>query len=105
MSASTSLSLAPFTRSWARADIALPAIAAPTMPLPELARNSLRLIAFIGFSTLPDLQSSFQDEPRIGPVGEILARPVSGIHGDEAEHLRDRKSTRLNSSHLGISYA
>src|SRR5437899_4501561 len=35
------------------------------------------------------------------------AHRVGGVRTGEAEHdgLRDRKSTRLNSSHLGISYA
>ena len=47
MSASTTLLLASFTRSWASADIAIPATVAPAKPLPELARNSLRLIVFI----------------------------------------------------------
>src|ERR1035438_8600387 len=43
------------------------------------------------------------------PVGELRLRPggsSGGHHGLESieQHL-DRKSTRLNSSHLGISYA
>src|ERR1039457_2689015 len=88
MSASTTLSLAPFTPSWVRADIVIPTTAAPAMPLPELARNSLRVIAFIGFSILADLHSSLNYESCIGPVGEILARTVAGIHRDEADHLR-----------------
>src|SRR5205814_6219427 len=33
----------------------------------------------------------------VGPDGDLLAQPV--------EDHQDRKSTRLNSSHLGISYA
>src|SRR5256885_13280701 len=40
-------------------------------------------------------------------LGEALAvsvvRPLAGRR--ELEHVRDRKSTRLNSSHLVISYA
>src|ERR1039458_2646529 len=30
---------------------------------------------------------------------------ISGVGADELKQWRDRKSTRLNSSHLGISYA
>src|SRR5436853_5903434 len=32
-------------------------------------------------------------------------RPPRGVPGRAPGHRRDRKSTRLNSSHLGISYA
>src|SRR2546426_3931886 len=50
------------------------------------------------------------DQPRspLPPVGrdlEILrVHPVSRVHHEDAD-LGDRKSTRLNSSHLVISYA
>src|SRR3712207_7689583 len=40
------------------------------------------------------------------PEGEPLhALGVVARLGDVAEHVRDRKSTRLNSSHANISYA
>src|SRR5438132_7284925 len=39
-------------------------------------------------------------------VGRVAAREVVTLHGArEASQLRDRKSTRLNSSHTVISYA
>src|SRR5688500_19687146 len=42
-----------------------------------------------------------------GPAGALSAAPGTprGIRGAGPAHLRDRKSTRLNSSHLVISYA
>src|SRR5437899_9811936 len=36
---------------------------------------------------------------------QLLRRAPRQSRSDAARHLRDRKSTRLNSSHLGISYA
>src|SRR2546426_5634247 len=38
-------------------------------------------------------------------VVEVIARQVGEDGGAELESLQDRKSTRLNSSHLVISYA
>src|SRR5258705_10094639 len=40
---------------------------------------------------------------RCGQAAVAHLRSIGGGRGDE--DLRDRKSTRLNSSHLGISYA
>src|SRR5262245_64416423 len=40
--------------------------------------------------------------PALGRDARALQAPVGGRHRDLS---RDRKSTRLNSSHLGISYA
>src|SRR5436853_4484466 len=45
---------------------------------------------------------------RLGLRPDVPGRPGGGGPGRlpaEVEHLPDRKSTRLNSSHLGISYA
>src|SRR5205814_989290 len=39
-----------------------------------------------------------------GELAQVLLVAVEGMAGNE-EADRDRKSTRLNSSHLGISYA
>src|SRR3712207_8246138 len=39
-----------------------------------------------------------------GPRGHAGADPP-GVHADAADARRDRKSTRLNSSHANISYA
>src|SRR5215212_7385294 len=42
----------------------------------------------------------------LGPLGHVGPEDVPGGHVGAGEMLRqDRKSTRLNSSHLGISYA
>src|ERR1035438_8863390 len=51
-------------------------------------------------STLFPYTTLFRSVLRIGEIGE-LHRVRSG----DGEGARDRKSTRLNSSHLGISYA
>src|SRR5437899_9404805 len=41
----------------------------------------------------------------LGTLSDVpLAPPAAAVEGRE-RRLRDRKSTRLNSSHLGISYA
>src|SRR3712207_7646816 len=50
---------------------------------------------------LPGLQSSSQHCPQQRGVG----RRVHGQQIGDVERLRDRKSTRLNSSHANISYA
>src|SRR5262245_64613743 len=42
---------------------------------------------------------------RLGGRAFELVDHLTFGHGDRAERDRDRKSTRLNSSHLGISYA
>src|SRR2546430_12826958 len=45
-------------------------------------------------------------DPRAHPAEGALARHVDGPHGQRPpERRRDRKSTRLNSSHSQISYA
>src|SRR5258705_4061615 len=38
-------------------------------------------------------------------IAAITSLAIVNIRGDEEYGTRDRKSTRLNSSHLGISYA
>src|SRR5262245_41345533 len=51
----------------------------------------------------------FASEPVVGGLVDSLARPggnVTGVSTIQTElDPKDRKSTRLNSSHLGISYA
>src|SRR3712207_8370785 len=39
------------------------------------------------------------------PVPEHQGREATDVRGDDVGHGRDRKSTRLNSSHANISYA
>src|SRR5258705_8735114 len=46
-----------------------------------------------------------RDVPLDVPRRLLRLRVVPGAEGGGAEHQGDRKSTRLNSSHLGISYA
>src|SRR5258707_10000419 len=52
-----------------------------------------------------------EPEPRRAEAGDVLARAVKGsestrvLRGSALEVIRDRKSTRLNSSHANISYA
>src|SRR5205814_8110162 len=57
-----------------------------------------------------DLPADPDPLPGDGPDRDRARRdhvdlPVHGRPGDGGEGVRDRKSTRLNSSHLGISYA
>src|SRR5471030_3395665 len=50
-------------------------------------------------STLFPYTTLFRSSVDLDPIG-------SPLHGERLDHvLQDRKSTRLNSSHLGISYA
>src|SRR5262245_62244933 len=39
------------------------------------------------------------------PIGDAGPMPRGALHGEPRAAPSDRKSTRLNSSHLGISYA
>src|SRR5699024_12347254 len=41
----------------------------------------------------------------VGPVGRFFQQPHLPVGGLDAADLADRKSTRLNSSHVSISYA
>src|SRR5690625_6089901 len=55
------------------------------------AGEPVALTEFLNFSPLPDIEAAM-----VSPDGEIL---------EEVEISLDRKSTRLNSSHVAISYA
>src|SRR5207249_10437900 len=46
-----------------------------------------------------------QDACRLWISGDLIRREVGRPHPQPAGVLRDRKSTRLNSSHVSISYA
>src|SRR2546426_4968586 len=55
-------------------------------------------------------EPSDDDEQVSEPAGHVAPSPAlaltgQGDEGERREHERDRKSTRLNSSHLVISYA
>src|SRR5262245_65197564 len=57
-------------------------------------------IVAVGFEIVGDVLAFFDHG------GDGLFEPIAGIGFAEVmEHEQDRKSTRLNSSHLGISYA
>src|SRR5690606_40285345 len=46
------------------------------------------------------------DDVLVADVVQLLgADPGLDVRGDDLQHLGDRKSTRLNSSHVKISYA
>src|SRR3989442_15034312 len=51
---------------------------------------------------LPD---QVRDIDRRRTAGGVAERDKGAVHRERAEHLTDRKSTRLNSSHVRISYA
>src|SRR5262245_37874366 len=56
----------------------------------------------------PSWCRSLLGEQRLRSVGrfsEELTLPFAKVTTDDLKLFRDRKSTRLNSSHLGISYA
>src|SRR5437899_6444913 len=70
------------------------------------------------FRSFRDEWSSFRPVPPEVTIGEVLARATADRRAADRRQLalmgaaiwtgperRDRKSTRLNSSHLGISYA
>src|SRR5207249_7783336 len=46
-----------------------------------------------------------QNRPRSSPIRWGHERSVHAVHGDRRIRSEDRKSTRLNSSHVSISYA
>src|SRR5205814_5452051 len=55
---------------------------------------------------IEDLRSTGRALRRLGMMNDRVARqPLDRFLGKEIERRLDRKSTRLNSSHLGISYA
>src|SRR3712207_6905524 len=71
--------------------------------------DALPICGFDGLHRLPGAPAEDDAEP----VGAHRLRQEAGEgrigradhHGPERERLRDRKSTRLNSSHANISYA
>src|SRR5689334_24370848 len=89
----------------------------------RVARDAIRLIGLINLSKLAGLRLHGLPERRIRSFPAPLDQPRNdtvcgidvddGVHetaarvtrGRPVHHLRDRKSTRLNSSHSSISYA
>src|SRR5690349_19728817 len=70
----------------------------------ELFADALDEGAYIGaiaFRTVPGYEIFAVDQIIDLTVADILA----GLFGEQSEDLEDRKSTRLNSSHVEISYA
>src|SRR5690554_7422262 len=64
-------------------------------------------------STMVSAPLPWRDQAAFGPQGDRLPGLVgflsppgaTGVPAGEDHHARDRKSTRLNSSHVRISYA
>src|SRR5690625_6436399 len=79
----------------------------PTLfPYTTLFRSPLR--AQHAHHLRPDRRAGGRDDPRggRGPVSGLCARALSRARqGTAGRKQRDRKSTRLNSSHVAISYA
>src|SRR5262245_5438774 len=85
----------------------------------EIARSTLRAILDSAFGLKPDDISpqaraartvslkQFEGMTFIGKIGIEKGRPRNDGSGENwpDKNILDRKSTRLNSSHLGISYA
>src|ERR1035441_1483612 len=73
--------------------------------IPEFADK----LSTYAIPVLKDTWKILQDVVEIGKMGAVVfTNFVGAISGDdsiEGTVFRDRKSTRLNSSHLGISYA
>src|SRR5690606_39587507 len=60
----------------------------------------------IGVITERDaLAASERDDGMAGSVADVMKQPVDVVAPDADTHEIDRKSTRLNSSHVKISYA
>src|SRR3712207_6871919 len=62
----------------------------------------------LGANVLAELTASLatdDDGAVVGFLGRTRRSPGTPAPGQEAEAARDRKSTRLNSSHANISYA
>src|SRR5205814_9809792 len=57
------------------------------------------------FRSLSASVVSFVSIPLFGHISDLIGRTKMYMLGAEMWPNRDRKSTRLNSSHLGISYA
>src|SRR5205814_10577056 len=86
--------------------------ASTLFPYTTLFRSRL-VIHHAGVGPLPP--DTRGHEPECGDVEGAVTGPLPRltggagdhvvIHPDDPVHRRDRKSTRLNSSHLGISYA
>src|SRR5690625_6683062 len=52
-----------------------------------------------------DRRSGFDEEPTAQSIAELQGRLETVLELNTAPTLQDRKSTRLNSSHVAISYA
>src|SRR5690554_1049580 len=59
----------------------------------------------LGQTHLPDLALRVLADARVGEVQTAPAPPGSGAVSGQVVRVEDRKSTRLNSSHVRISYA
>src|SRR5262245_64510887 len=56
-------------------------------------------------STLFPYTTLFRSRPGVGDQADRIMRLLAAAGHRDQRVVRDRKSTRLNSSHLGISYA
>src|SRR5690606_40548847 len=81
-----------------------------------LFSNSLPLALFVDAIVLGEAEGSaewaiealFDADSRASVLVELARHPhvfVPSVHGERLPELGDRKSTRLNSSHVKISYA
>src|ERR1035441_10771471 len=71
--------------------------------VPRIVLGLLATITFVHH--LSGQQRSQSDHPIIPVIGTVKTISGNVISVDAGERVIDRKSTRLNSSHLGISYA
>src|SRR5690625_6379099 len=86
-----------------------------TFPDAFFAVNDLSLIELLKFLTLKGIKIpkqvsviSVDDSPFLEiftPPSSVIKQTTFAIRRDAAEKILDRKSTRLNSSHVTISYA
>src|SRR5262245_63242382 len=73
--------------------------------LPAGALNGGTIMTFLKTREPAEIDTSAETEVE-GEIREFVRRDVVGIRRQpESDSDLDRKSTRLNSSHLGISYA
>src|SRR5262245_1532084 len=71
-----------------------------------LETKGMKVLSAIGRQRFRDAGATVDESTLVVKIDRgLVAKALSTAPGDFTFHTLDRKSTRLNSSHLGISYA